>query len=419
MTLLYRRMTGVAISDSGRVENPYFLGDRPLTEARPFSRRDHDVFLVSRLDGFSVADVTRLIDRGLSPTTDGKIVLDQRATQAERGGDPWLASAAEALRDRGLGDRVVLEATREALTGVNDVLGYYSWASNDPAIRTRTLKLGFVPGSIAATYLSSDARTFTEPPPGWTIGSPTNPGDFYAGSPQSLTGDLVREGATGVAGQVSEPLFDGAVRPYVLFPAYVEGFNLIESFYLAVPYLSWQTIVVGDPLCTPFPRRAGDVVLEETLDAETELPSIFSRRRLEVLARAGGSREVLKMVMRAESRLARQDFAGARAALEEATALDGRLLHAETVLASLYEQSGDHDRAIERYRKILQFTPENVPALNNLAYALAVHKKSPAEALGPAERAYAFSNRSPARGGYARMDSVPDGRLRSRCGTPV
>ena len=40
----------------------------------------------------------------------------------------------------------------------------------------------------------------------------------------------------------------------MLFPAYLAGFNLIESFYLAIPHLSWQTIVVGDPLCAPFPR---------------------------------------------------------------------------------------------------------------------------------------------------------------------
>jgi hypothetical protein len=51
------------------------------------------------------------------------------------------------------------------------------------------------PGAIAATFVSTDARTFKEPPADWT---PTNINDsskFFGGSPQSLIGDLIREGA--------------------------------------------------------------------------------------------------------------------------------------------------------------------------------------------------------------------------------
>ena len=39
-------------------------------------------------------------------------------------------------------------------------------------------------------------------------------------------------------------------RPDLLFPAYFSGRNLAESYYLAIPALSWQNIVVGDPLCS-------------------------------------------------------------------------------------------------------------------------------------------------------------------------
>ena len=61
---------------------------------------------------------------------------------------------------------------------------------------------------------------------------------------------------TGGPGQVAEPYLDSVIRPDMFFAAYLAGFNLIESFYLAMPHLSWQTVVVGDPLCTPFPRKA-------------------------------------------------------------------------------------------------------------------------------------------------------------------
>jgi len=63
-----------------------------------------------------------------------------------------------------------------------------------------------------------------------------------------VAGDLIREGVTGISAHVAEPYLDATVRPEVLFPAYVQGLNLAESFYLGIPFLSWQTVVVGDPL---------------------------------------------------------------------------------------------------------------------------------------------------------------------------
>ena len=39
-------------------------------------------------------------------------------------------------------------------------------------------------------------------------------------------------------------------RPDLLLPAYYSGRNLAESYYLAMRSLSWQNIVLGDPLCS-------------------------------------------------------------------------------------------------------------------------------------------------------------------------
>ena len=63
LTLLYRKMTGEPVAPIGAVSNPYFLGNRPLSEARSFTHADHDIFLVARLDGYMVADVMALVDR--------------------------------------------------------------------------------------------------------------------------------------------------------------------------------------------------------------------------------------------------------------------------------------------------------------------------------------------------------------------
>ena len=52
LTLLYQRLLGVQPPVPGRVANPYFLGDKALTEARPFTRVSREIYLVTRLDGF-------------------------------------------------------------------------------------------------------------------------------------------------------------------------------------------------------------------------------------------------------------------------------------------------------------------------------------------------------------------------------
>jgi hypothetical protein len=45
-------------------------------------------------------------------------------------------------------------------------------------------------------------------------------------------------------------------RPDILIPAYIDGRNLAESFYLSVPAISWQNVMIGDPLCTLRPISA-------------------------------------------------------------------------------------------------------------------------------------------------------------------
>jgi len=392
LALLYRKLVGLTIQTAGRVTNPYFLGDRRIDQAQPFSHRLADIYLVCRLDGYTLADVLQLIDRGAAPAREGQFLLDQRASLiGDRGADMWLAAAAAALKEAGFSDRVVLESTPDVLGGKKQVLGYYSWGSNDPNIRKRRLDIGFVPGALAAMFVSTDARTFTAPPDTWEPGVWADPKTFYAGSPQSLTGDLIHDGATGAAGHVAEPYLDATIRPQILFPAYVRGFNLIESFYLAMPYLSWQTVVVGDPLCAPFRTQNMSSGPPPENDPETDLPKVFSDRKFGVLRASGVGPEAAKMVIKADAAFASGDMNGGREALEKATALDPRLLPAHLTLALLYEQAGDFDKAIDRYRAIVAITPNDFLSLNNLAYALAVHKSQAAEALPLAEKAFKLS----------------------------
>jgi uncharacterized protein (TIGR03790 family) len=390
LTLLYRRLVGTPSPTAGSVSNPYFRESGSLLEAKPFTHADHDIYLVSRLDGFNQRDAIALIDRGASPTRGGDFLLDASSTTAGRVADGWLQATANKLREAGFRDRVVLELTSGILSGRKNVLGYSSLGSNDPSIHQRRLGFEFVPGALATLFVSTDARTLQEPTDQWQPRITRDPSLFFSGSPQSLSGDLIREGITGVAGHVAEPFLDGAIRPDVLFPAYTAGFNLVESFYLAMPYLSWQTVVFGDPLCAPFRTTQPDVEhITPRIDVQTELPEFFYRRRLEFLASTGVNAAAAQLLLESEARRRRGDEAGANQLLEQATAADPSLNAAHLILATAYEKAGEYDLAIERYRLVLERTPGDPVAANNLAYALAVYKNAPQDALPIAERAYA------------------------------
>ena len=388
LTLLYRRMTGAQVGVAGQVDNPFFLGDKPMTAAKRFGRETSDLFLVTRLDGFAFDDVKALIDRGIAPSRDGRIVLDQKATIIDRGGDSWMAEAAERLRAGPEASRVVLEPTTSLASTTDPVLGYFSWGSNDPANQLRRTGLRFVPGAIGGMFVSTDGRTFREPSPVW---KPAPAGSTTGG--QSLIGDLIREGITGISGHVSEPYLDSIIRPQVLFPAYLAGFNLAEAFYLAMPYLSWQDIVIGDPLCSPF----GNVQTHASapIDPETALPRWFSERTLAVARNSPLKLEGIKINLKALSLQAQGKAENEyRPLLEQATAIEPRIVGAQSQLAQFADARGDWKEAITRYRAVIASDASNVIAHNNLAYLLA-ERNELAEALPLAERAYRMAPQLP------------------------
>jgi uncharacterized protein (TIGR03790 family) len=398
LTLLYRRLTGRQVPTRGRVDNPYFLGVKPVADARLFSHREHDIYLVSRLDAFTVAEAKALIDRARRTVREGRIVLDQRDALVNRLGEDWLALAAQNIIKAGQGERVLLESTPKPARDVSPVIGYFSWGSTDPQNRVRKVQMDFAPGAIAGSYVSSDARTFNEPPASWMPTNLSEQGTWFAGSPQSLVGDLIREGVTGAAGQVSEPYLQSAVRPNVLFPAYLAGFNLVESFYLAIPHLSWQTVVIGDPLCTPFARKSlARTEIDAGMDAELGLPTFFAQRRLaEVSAGMPGTApRAIRLTVRSEALIRQGDRRGARTALEQASELAPQVAQLHILVADLLTGEGNLEGAAQRYEKALVIQPSNAAALNNLAYDMAVRQKKPAEALPLARKAMSIAPGSP------------------------
>ena len=240
LTLLYAKLKGGKFQRVGSVPNPLFM-----KRDEPFQHTRFPIYLVTRLAGYDVNDVKGMIDRALIAQNRGKFVLD--LSSAEDGdGNNWLRTAAILLPD----DRAFLDATPKVVTLQKDVIGYASWGSNDKNRRIRDIGFQWLPGAIATEFVSTSARTFKRPPDNWTYTTWDDRAHYFGGSPQGLVADLIHQGATGAAGNAYEPYLQGCARPDYLFPAYYHGRNLAESFYIALPGLSWQAVVLGDPLCS-------------------------------------------------------------------------------------------------------------------------------------------------------------------------
>jgi uncharacterized protein (TIGR03790 family) len=238
LTLLYQRLRGVVIPLRGPAHNPFFR-----QRDTPFTHPVFPMYLVTRLDGYNIADMKALVDRALQARNTGRFVIDLKARDSTPG-NQWLRTAALLLPK----DRVIIDQSATVLSGNEDVIGYASWGSNDTARKHRLLHFRWLPGAIATEFVSTDGRTFRQPPENWDIGDWENKRTWFAGSPQTLTADYIHEGATGASGQVFEPYLDFCPRPEFVLPAYYSGRTLAESFYIGIPGLSWMNVVIGDPL---------------------------------------------------------------------------------------------------------------------------------------------------------------------------
>lgn len=236
---LYLTLHGVQVRREGAIDNPFYR-----RKEQAFSHPSFPIYLVTRLAGYSFEDAKRAVERCRGAKNTGRLVLDLKADNDEEG-NAWLRNAAILLPE----DRVVLDTTPKVLSGLENVIGYASWGSNDTARKSRKSGMQWLPGAIATEFVSSNARTLKMPPFQWTLGTWGDPRTHFAGSPQSMILDYVWEGVSGIAGNVDEPYLSQTAHPDQLFPAYLSGRNLAESFYLSLPGVSWQGIVIGDPLC--------------------------------------------------------------------------------------------------------------------------------------------------------------------------
>ncbi len=216
--------------------NPYYNA-----QAR-FSHKKFGLYLATRLDGYTVAQAEGLVDRSLAARpAPGTFLLDGCPSRSG-GQDPgdlngMLVPAAADLKARHL--TVMLDQSQTFVGRIPNLMGYWSWGSNDPHFDAALYKGNtYRAGAIAETVVSTSAHTMLRS--GWW---------------QSLIADLVEGGVTGVKGYVDEPYTLAMAHPDILFDRYTRGWNLAESFYAASEVTHWKDLVIGDPLCAPYAKR--------------------------------------------------------------------------------------------------------------------------------------------------------------------
>jgi uncharacterized protein (TIGR03790 family) len=240
LALLYGKLHGAKVTRAGGIPNPFFM-----KRDEPFRHPRFPIYLVARLAAYDAAEVRAMIDRSLAARNRGKFVLDLKSSNQETGND-WLRSTALLLPRA----RVVIDETNRVLYDQHDVIGYAAWGSNDGNRKRRRLGFQWLSGAVATEFVSTNARTLKRPPDDWSFAGWSEKLHFFGGTSQSLSGDYLLEGTTAATGNTYEPYLQGCPRPDYLLPAYYQGRNLAESYYLSIPWLSWQGVLLGDPLCS-------------------------------------------------------------------------------------------------------------------------------------------------------------------------
>jgi uncharacterized protein (TIGR03790 family) len=223
--------------------NPYFVGNR----GKPHKFTRNEVMMVSRLDGPSVEIVKRMINDSLSAEKNGLPGIayfdakGQRSTKKDLNGtgfyDQSLHLAADRVESRNL-LKVVVDEKRELFQvgEAPDAALYCGWYSYQNYIDA----FDWVPGSVGYHIASVECHTLRA-------------GDkrrFWCRS-------MLEDGAAAVIGPVGEPYVQAFPVPEVFFSFLTDGYyNLVESYFLSLPYLSWRMVLVGDPLYRPFMNKA-------------------------------------------------------------------------------------------------------------------------------------------------------------------
>lgn len=332
--------------------NPLFQKERPT----PLDLAQ--VVKVSRLDGPTVESALALVDHAIEAERTGllgRAYID--FSDRDPMGNEWLEDAVKQLATLNFDTAIDRQpATMPATARIDAPAIYFGWYAG--TINGPFLLPGFQfpPGAIALHIHSYSAGSLRSLNDGWTA-------------------PFVARGVTATVGNVFEPYLSFTHQPNLLLRALARGSTLVDAAYYSLRALSWQQVLVGDPLYRPFA-----VSLEEQLKPQPQpsrLAAYAVIRQMHALDRAKREAEATALgaaAQRANPSLAlgvalarrlaeKGDRTGAAEALGFASNLvlipaDEWALTREA--AQLLETTGSATRAVAVWRILL--AQKNLPA---------------------------------------------------------
>lgn len=228
-------LAGIRGSASSAVLNPYYEKDETIVDSQL------GVNLVCRIDAADKESVSRMILDPTNTETDGglwgRLVVDEGGPYKD--GDNWLKSVV------GLGEQSgfpVMHDTRKrtivsAYPLGKNVAVYFGWyATHADGPFGKDGDFFFQPGAIAVHMHSFSCVSLKNSRRQWCA-------------------PLLARGASVTLGNVYEPYLGLLTRPDIFFDRLLKGYTLAEAAWMATPALSWQNVVLGDPLYRPFAAR--------------------------------------------------------------------------------------------------------------------------------------------------------------------
>ncbi len=218
---------------TGPAPNPFFEAGGVIREGA------RDIVRVARLDGPSAEACRRMVDTAVLAETRGlagRAYVDTGGPHAS--GDAWLRAAGGVLEGLGFDLDGHAGAGVMAVTDRFDAPAFYfGWYAGDLTGPFRLPGLSVPAGAIAVHIHSFSASTLRSETSGWC-------------------GPLVGLGFTATLGNVFEPYLELSHRPDLFMRALADGATLGAAAHHALPALSWQAVLIGDPLYRPFKHAA-------------------------------------------------------------------------------------------------------------------------------------------------------------------
>ncbi len=220
----------------GMGRNPHFGKDLPTAP------KEQKVLIVTRIDGPNEECIYRMINEPIEVEKNGLwgwVVVDQGGPFAE--GDKLFTRVAELAREQC--QPLFYETSRATLADsfplMQQVVAYFGWytrSANGPFSSTAPPDFRFARGAIACHLHSFNAT------------------NLYDG--KTWVSALLKRGACVTAGNVAEPYLGACLDYGIFYENLLNGSQVGVAALRATPTVSWQGIILGDPLYRPFPQKA-------------------------------------------------------------------------------------------------------------------------------------------------------------------